>query len=159
MAFNKKEYMREYNARYRASHIEAIKANDAAYREANRDKIRIGKEAWRKANLDKAKIRISSWKKVNPNFVRSAVKARRRKIRHQIPVWVSLPDIKRVYRGCPEGMVVDHQIPLKAVRDGVHVACGLHAPANMQYLDPLCNIEKSNNIDHPLCYSEIHHGI
>lgn len=61
-------------------------------------------------------------------------------IRQRTPIWANLEKIRLIYLNCPEGMHVDHIIPLK----GTSVS-GLHIENNLQYLLPKDNISKSNN--------------
>lgn len=56
-----------------------------------------------------------------------------------VPPWADLEDIKRIYRRCPEGLEVDHIVPLK----GRNV-CGLHVSNNLQYLTRAQNMSKAN---------------
>lgn len=57
------------------------------------------------------------------------------------PLWTDLTEIKRIYRDCPEGYVVDHELPLQ----GKNV-CGLHVPWNLQYLTEEENVRKHNKV-------------
>jgi hypothetical protein len=57
----------------------------------------------------------------------------------RVPKWANLDKIKTVYKECPEGMHVDHIIPLKG-----ELVSGLHVHQNLQYLTPEENIRKSN---------------
>ena len=47
--------------------------------------------------------------------------------------------IRKFYKECPEGMVVDHIIPLQGKR-----VSGLHVIWNLQYLTPAQNMSKGN---------------
>lgn len=55
------------------------------------------------------------------------------------PKWVDIEALIKVYVNCPEGFEVDHIVPLRNKN-----VCGLHVPANLQYLSREENIEKRN---------------
>lgn len=67
-------------------------------------------------------------------------KARLKRVRQATPPWADMEAIRRVYAECPEGMQVDHIVPLK----GENV-CGLHVHWNLQYLTPEENAAKRNH--------------
>lgn len=58
------------------------------------------------------------------------------------PKWANLDKIKEIYKNCPDGMHVDHIIPLRG-----ELVCGLHVENNLQYLSPNQNRIKSNKFD------------
>jgi hypothetical protein len=58
--------------------------------------------------------------------------------KQRIPPWSDLTKIRQTYRDCPEGMTVDHIIPLHG-----KMVSGLHVPNNLQYLPPGDNYRKS----------------
>lgn len=58
------------------------------------------------------------------------------------PIWADLAGIKEFYVKCPEGMHVDHIVPLNG-----ELVSGLHTLDNLQYLSALDNIKKSNKYD------------
>lgn len=55
------------------------------------------------------------------------------------PKWADLSLIKEIYKNCPEGMHVDHIVPLQG-----KLVSGLHVEYNLQYLTAEANIKKSN---------------
>lgn len=57
------------------------------------------------------------------------------------PAWADSKAIEQIYRECPEGMTVDHVVPLL----GTNV-CGLHVEYNLQYLTPEENSKKGNRL-------------
>ena len=63
----------------------------------------------------------------------------RASIELKTPGWSDLEAIKEFYGNCPEGMQVDHIVPL----NGENVS-GLHVLENLQYLSKEDNLSKSN---------------
>jgi hypothetical protein len=57
-----------------------------------------------------------------------------------VPTWADVHKIKEIYKNCPEGMHVDHIIPLQG-----RTVCGLHVETNLQYLSAKDNLIKSNS--------------
>jgi hypothetical protein len=58
------------------------------------------------------------------------------------PIWADMSKIKEIYLLCPEGMHVDHMIPLNNP-----LVCGLHVHNNLQYLTAQENLQKSNSFN------------
>lgn len=56
--------------------------------------------------------------------------------------WANLEILQSIYKNCPEGMHVDHVLPLKG-----ELVSGLHVPENLQYLPEAENIAKGNRVD------------
>lgn len=65
-------------------------------------------------------------------------------IKVRTPSWANLDKIRSIYENCPEGMHVDHIIPLRG-----KLVSGLHVENNLQYLFEEDNLKKNNsfNID------------
>jgi hypothetical protein len=80
--------------------------------------------AWAQANKAKANLHAANYR---------AAKLR------ATPTWANFGAIAKIYADCPEGMHVDHIVPL--VSD---LVCGLHWEGNLQYLTELENLKKSN---------------
>ena len=60
-------------------------------------------------------------------------------ISQRTPKWADKLQIRKIYSECPEGMHVDHIIPLRG-----ELVSGLHVENNLQYLSPIDNMSKSN---------------
>jgi hypothetical protein len=61
---------------------------------------------------------------------------------NRVPPWADLAKIKDFYLACPNGMVVDHIIPLRG-----ELVSGLHVHNNLQYLTPAANASKGNKFE------------
>ncbi len=82
-------------------------------------------------NKDKLKQKVKIYKKNNKGIVNS-LKAKRKAMQLKAtPIWSNLEIIKEIYINCPDGMQVDHIIPLQG-----KIVCGFHIPENLQYLTP-----------------------
>lgn len=55
------------------------------------------------------------------------------------PVWADTEKLSEFYANCPEGMTVDHVLPLRG-----KLISGLHIPENLQYLTRTDNGHKHN---------------
>ena len=55
------------------------------------------------------------------------------------PAWANIEKIKDIYRTCPPGYHVDHEIPLRG-----ELVSGLHVENNLRHLPALENLKKSN---------------
>lgn len=58
------------------------------------------------------------------------------------PSWQQTEDIKAFYNACPDGMHVDHIVPLQGEK-----VSGLHVLENLQYLTAVDNISKNNKFE------------
>jgi hypothetical protein len=80
-----------------------------------------------------------NWLKNNPEAKRNYEK-RLRPQKRIVRKYSS--ELQKIYSSCPEGMVVDHIIPINN-----KLVCGLHVPCNLQYLSPSENSYKRNRFD------------
>jgi hypothetical protein len=147
------EYAKEYHEKNRDVQLEKQKK----YREENKDILAIKqKEFWDahrdlkrqkdKEYYEKNKIRLLAlmreWAKTHRDITR-ALKIKSQTNRNlRVVAWTDWDRIKEIYANCPEGMEVDHIIPLQ----GKNVS-GLHVSWNLQYLMPAVNRSKGNKID------------
>lgn len=139
-----------------------------AQREKERTRLRIHaakkyKENPRKAidcvlrssrkHRDKKLKALAKWKEKNPNWNKEYRQlphakekarffaSRRRAIKIQaMPLWANQDLIELIYATCPDGMHVDHIVPLVS-----KFVCGLHCEANLQHLPAKENFSKNNH--------------
>ena len=75
------------------------------------------------------------------------------RLRKAMPVWADRLAIRDIYRNRPEGMHVDHIVPIRG-----ELVCGLHVESNLQYLPGEINMKKSNSFNDGNHYSLEHGG-
>lgn len=112
------DWVKEQKIKGRASYAErySLKKSEMLYTN----------KKWREANLEKLRY--------------YAAKHRAAKLR-ATPSWADLAKIKSFYSICPEGIEVDHVIPLQG-----RTVCGLHVHYNLQYLEASANRAKGNRL-------------
>ena len=94
-----------------------------------------------------AAVRVPLGKKKCDDCLRQKIREAKRRdkclyrsrLRKACPPWADRQEIRKIYTNCPEGMVVDHIIPLRG--KGIS---GLHVPGNLQYLTNEDNMKKGN---------------
>lgn len=62
-------------------------------------------------------------------------------VKRAMPNWANEFAIRKFYLACPEGMTVDHIVPLRG-----KTVCGLHVEWNLQYLTASENSRKHNKL-------------
>ncbi len=105
----------------------------------NRKRMRQYNEEYKLANKEKCKKYDRDWVKNNPKSHSAKIARYRTAKLQRTPKWADLKAIKEFYENRPDGMHVDHIIPLR----GINVS-GLHVENNLQYLTPSENCAKYN---------------
>lgn len=123
--------------------IAAYRAAEARkYRASDREKNRAYRKRYYEENKERLLLYRANYIKANPGFNRAAAARHRALVKQRTVSWADLTAIKEFYKACPEGMVVDHVVPLR----GKNV-CGLHVLNNLQYLTAAENGRKSNRYE------------
>jgi 5-methylcytosine-specific restriction endonuclease McrA len=99
------------------------------YREQNPEKFKRTKAAYRATSRGRA---------VHNESCRRALFSQK----ESTPAWADRDAILEFYANCPDGMQVDHIIPIKG-----ELVCGLHVHENLQYLTRAENTAKWNKFD------------
>jgi hypothetical protein len=124
--------------------VERKRQTDASWRDSNKDHRRTYTRKYQRDNKEKVNALHRKYSKTEKGKIANKEKrAYRRALQKQAtPPWVNRKDLKAIYAACPKGYHVDHIIPLD--NDDV---CGLHVPANLQYLTAFENDSKGNRFD------------
>lgn len=110
-----------------------------AWRKANPEKTLELARRTREANYNKALEATKRWRLSNLAYDAFRARTYRARKLQAVPLWAKLDEIKDFYLNRPEGMHVDHIVPLKG-----KTVCGLHVLNNLQYLTPKENRSKRN---------------
>lgn len=105
---------------------------------AKRARIRA-RSAWNKRNPVSCIKAVRKWTKKNPERRAWYRRVSKQHLKQACPAWVDRNELRRIYQNCPEGMQVDHIMPLRG-----KTSRGLHVPWNLQYLSVEENRKKSN---------------
>lgn len=128
---NCKSCSSDQHKQYYQSNIEEISKYNKQYRNTNLDKIREYQKYY-----DKQYYQEHKPERIAHNAKRRAVKL------NATPSWADYEEITKIYKLRPDGVHVDHIIPL-----GGEDVCGLHCEHNLQYLTSAENLSKSNKFD------------
>ena len=138
----KEEKRSEYRKQYRLDNKEKIAAYRKQWRLDNKEKAKEYDRQYHLDNQEKIAKKNKQWKIDNPENCRATAAKRRASKLQRTVGWSDYLVIQMIYQDCPEGMEVDHIIPLQ----GKNVS-GLHVAWNLQYLTPKENQEKGNKYD------------
>ena len=97
---------------------------------------------WREANRESARKIQRAYYSRNSLKIRAEQTLIRARRLLRVPKWSETEIIEEFYSNCPEGMQVDHIIPLQG-----ELVSGLHVIANLQYLTESENKSKRNRIN------------
>ena len=131
MPYKNKEDQAARDKRYRQENIEKKRAYGRQYYFDNRELYR-----------DKDNARARKWAKDNPEKMRANCAKRKAAKLQRTPSWADDLVIRMIYEDCPEGMEVDHIIPLQG-----EIVSGLHVAHNLQYLTKSENCSKGNKFN------------
>lgn len=152
--------------RDRIANIDACRRYRLKNRDKARDRTRTSMQRYRRENgeQDLANYRrrytknpepflesVHRWQAANPEKRQEYSRRRTERERQRTPAWVSTAELLAVYEQCPEGMHVDHIIPLDGVTVEGWPVTGLHCPDNLQYLPARVNLQKNTKmrkVDH-----------
>lgn len=124
---NKQAFFDGNKRRYHAGYKHKAKEYRSKWYWENREEYLLGRKTYYQNN--KAGFRARD--------------AKRRAIEIQaMPKWADPVELKRIYDNCPDGYEVDHIVPLNHPQ-----VCGLHVPANLQYLVASENRSKGNKFE------------
>lgn len=112
------------------------------YQRLNRDKANKNNREYKQRHRSKVLLERKKYKQLNKDKInKQKIKYARAK-RKATPKWADKCAIKNFYANCPQGMEVDHIIPIQH-----DLVCGLHTIENLQYLTPKENSVKGNRFD------------
>lgn len=122
--YEKSEKRKKYKKKYYADNFEHRSIIIKSYQNKRKEYLYKKALEWRKANKGKV---AAAW-----------AKSRAKRLK-RIVNWSDESKIKEIYNNCPEGMHVDHIIPLLG-----KLISGLHIESNLQYLNGKENMIKNN---------------
>ena len=138
MALSNKENCRNYYLRNREKKL----AYQAQYRLDNKEKVLESNRRHYHENKEQYAANSKRWVEENRGRKNSHIANRRAAQLERTVGWSDKLVIDMIYEDCPEGMEVDHIIPLQGEK-----VSGLHVAWNLQYLTPEENRSKGNKYD------------
>lgn len=121
------------------NHKEERRVSSRRYAKENPEKVAAASTKWLNANEEYVKQRSAIYRQENKALYTFHSNIRRCALINRTPIWSELDKIRLFYENRPEGMVVDHVIPLQG-----KTVSGLHVIGNLQYLTVAQNRHKKN---------------
>jgi len=112
-----------------------------AWRHRNRERARQHAAAHYKRAREAVLETNRRWRARNRRVCTVLSRMSRAAIRRATPPWADVKAIRRFYLDRPDGMEVDHMVPLVG-----RTVCGLHVVWNLQYLTRSQNASKGNKL-------------
>lgn len=106
----------------------------------NRERCSANMAAFRARDPDRARALNRAFKAANPKKGTHDRALARARAMNAVPLWADIAAIRQVYEACPQGLEVDHVIPLKHP-----LVAGLHVTENLQYLTRRENAQKTHD--------------
>lgn len=132
----------ECKSEYRARTSKQAVARAFKWAKQNPERRRLIARRWDQNNPEKMAACRQRWDLENPGRRAAFCRNRQAAQRHRMPIWADAKRISDFYAACPEGMTVDHILPLQGEK-----VSGLHVEANLQYLSPSENSVKKNSFE------------
>ena len=136
---NNKDKVRDYLADYYQQYKDKLKKRSNDWYHNNKEYASERCRKYRKENWDKILEGKREYNRRNPKKGLEKVRRRQMQKLQATPCWSDLDKIKKIYENGPNGMEVDHIVPIRG-----ETVCGLHVPENLQYLDLSSNRKKRN---------------
>lgn len=142
-AKNNPDHIKARCREYYLQNMEIIKEKARNWRKKNIERVRL-KDKIKQKNTCPVILRYYSrkYRQKNKHKVNSNSSFYRKKKRQSKLNYVYKAEINEFYKNCPEGMQVDHIIPVTN-----KLVSGLHVPWNFQYLTRKENQLKCNKFD------------
>lgn len=91
---------------------------------------------------ERAYANTARWKRKNKKVYNAYLSSVKKLVKQATPKWLDMKLLQIVHKNCPDGMQVDHIIPIKNEN-----VSGLNVPWNLQYLSAFDNNSKNNKFD------------
>lgn len=141
----------QHQRNFRTINPDQVRSIEKKYTKTN--KARSVKKKWHVLHNEYSKLKSREFRRNNPGYASFYANLRKDRIKQATPSWLSkeqLYKIRSIYIQCSELVIktgitynVDHICPI-VMKDenGVHVACGLHVPWNLEIVTEEYNSKK-----------------
>jgi hypothetical protein len=106
---------------------------------ANKEKHKVLRDRYRAKHRAEIRVYNRAYRLAHLGLYTAHSRAYTLRKQRAMPTWADKAEIQRFYAARPEGMHVDHIIPLRG-----KTVSGLHVLENLQYLPGIENNKKSN---------------